>query len=69
MERQNSKHVKQKKLEESARIRKLVDLAHKHDPTVQRQRNELKAKNKKTKGREEKTAREEIEIGKRTRRE
>ena len=44
MERQNSKHVKSRKLEENARIRRLVDLAYKHDPRIRRVRDEAKAK-------------------------
>lgn len=42
MERQNAKSVKGKKVEESIRIRKLVDLAHKHDPRLQRMRSAAK---------------------------
>lgn len=44
MERQNSKHVKSRKLEENARIRRLVDLAYKHDPRLLRIKQEAKAK-------------------------
>lgn len=44
MERQNAKHVKVKKLEENTRIRKLVDLAYKHDPRLVRQRQAEKAR-------------------------
>lgn len=44
MERQNGKHVRSRKLEESARIRRLVDLAHKHDPRLQREKEAVKAK-------------------------
>lgn len=44
MERQNSKHVKTKKLEENTRIRKLVDLAYKHDPRLNRVKAAVKAK-------------------------
>lgn len=44
MERQNAKRVKSKKLEENMRIRKLVDLAYKHDPRLQRERETAKAK-------------------------
>lgn len=38
MERQNAKHVKARKLEESARIRRLVDTAYKKDPRVRREK-------------------------------
>lgn len=44
MERQNAKNVKTKKLEENARIRKLVDLAYKHDPRLAREKQAIKAK-------------------------
>lgn len=44
MERQNSKRVKVKKAEENTRIRKLVDLAYKHDPRLHRVREAEKAK-------------------------
>lgn len=44
MERQNAKSIKTKKVEENARIRRLVDLAYKHDPRLQRVRAEEKAK-------------------------
>lgn len=38
MERQNAKNIKTKKAEENLRIRRLVDLAYKHDPRLQRLR-------------------------------
>lgn len=44
MERQNSKSVKAKKLEENARIRRLVDLSFKHDPRLVRARQAVKDK-------------------------
>lgn len=44
MERQNAKNIKTKKAEETSRIRRLVDLAYKHDPRLQRLRASEKAK-------------------------
>ena len=44
MERQNSKEINKKKKEESSRIRRLVDLAYKHDPRIKRERQAVKAK-------------------------
>lgn len=44
MERQNAKNVKTKKLEENARIRRLVDLAYKHDPRLVREKQAIKAR-------------------------
>lgn len=44
MERQNAKHVKAKKLEENARIRRLVDLSYKHDPRLMRLKKAARAK-------------------------
>lgn len=44
MERQNAKNIKTKKAEENNRIRRLVDLAYKHDPRLQRMRAAEKAK-------------------------
>lgn len=44
MERQNSKSVKSKKQEENARIRRLVDLAYKHDPRILREKQAAKDK-------------------------
>lgn len=44
MDRQNAKHVKTKKLEENARIRRLVDLSYKYDPRLLRERAAAKAK-------------------------
>lgn len=58
MERQNGKHVKARKLEESARIRRLVDLAFKHDPRLQRERTAAKAKKDKQKEEKRKVAEE-----------
>lgn len=42
MERQNQKHVKARKLEEAARIRRLVDIAYKNDPRVRHAKEEIK---------------------------
>lgn len=44
MERQNAKHIKSRKLQENARIRRLVDLAFKHDPRLKRVKDAQKAK-------------------------
>lgn len=44
MERQNAKDTKRKKLEENARIRRLVDLAYKNDPRLKRAKQAVKAK-------------------------
>lgn len=44
MERQNSKDTKRKKLDENARIRRLVDLAYKNDPRLKRAKQAVKAK-------------------------
>lgn len=62
MERQNSKHVKSKKLDESARIRRLVDLAYKHDPRLQRERAATKAKKNAQKLEKRKAAEERARI-------
>lgn len=62
MDRQNAKHVKAKKLEESARIRRLVDLAFKHDPRLQRERAAAKAKKDAQKLEKQKAAQERARV-------
>lgn len=62
MDRQNAKHVKAKKLEESARIRRLVDLAFKHDPRLQRERAAVKAKKDAQKLEKQKVAQERARV-------
>lgn len=44
MERQNSKRIKARKLEESARIRQLTDLAYKMDPRIRLEKESAKQK-------------------------
>lgn len=44
MDRQNQKHVKTRKLEEAARIRKLVDMAYKKDPRIRAAKDAVRAK-------------------------
>ncbi len=64
MERQNSKKVKARKLEESARIRKLTDLAYKKDPRIRTEKESAKKKKEALKEARRK-AREEEELKKR----
>lgn len=44
MDRQNAKHVKTRKVEESARVRRLVDLGYKKDPRIRKAKESAKAK-------------------------
>jgi DnaJ homolog subfamily C member 2 len=44
MDRQNAKHIKTRKVDEAARIRRLVDTAYKNDPRIRRAKDELKEK-------------------------
>lgn len=60
MERHNAKHIKARKLEESARIRRLVDLAYKYDPRLKRAKDAVKAKKEAVKE-ERRRQREEAE--------
>lgn len=64
MERQNAKNVKTKKLEENARIRKLVDLAYKHDPRILREKRALKAKKDAQKEQKKRKAEEAMRVEK-----
>lgn len=62
MERQNSKHVKSRKLEENARIRRLVDLAYKHDPRLKRVKDAQKAKKDAQKAAKKRKSEEEARV-------
>ncbi|KAI0565093.1 Chaperone J-domain containing protein [Gracilaria domingensis] len=62
MERQNAKHVKSRKLEENARIRRLVDLAFKNDPRLKRIKEEKKAKKDAQKAEKRKKAEEQARL-------
>ncbi|PXF48682.1 DnaJ-like [Gracilariopsis chorda] len=62
MERQNAKHIKSRKLEENARIRKLVDLAFKHDPRLKRVKDAQKAKKDAVKAERKKKAEEKARL-------
>lgn len=64
MERQNAKNVKTKKLEENARIRRLVDLAYKHDPRLVREKQAVKARKDAEKEKRRQKAEEAARIAK-----
>lgn len=64
MERQNSKRIKARKLEESSRIRQLTDLAYKKDPRIRREKDSIKQKKEALKE-ARRQQREEEEIRKR----
>lgn len=64
MERQNAKDVKAKKLEENARIRRLVDLAFKHDPRLVRAKQAVKDKKNAEKEKRKQKAEEAAKMAK-----
>jgi DnaJ homolog subfamily C member 2 len=63
MDRQNAKHIKTRKVDEAARIRRLVDTAYKNDPRIRRAKDELKQKKEaaKLERRREREAAEQVE--------
>lgn len=64
MERQNAKETNKKKKEENSRIRRLVDLAYKHDPRIKREKQAVKAKKDAVKEERKRKAEEAIRLKK-----